>query len=73
MALGSITHSIDMNQRHIQVAYTGGSNSSSGVTLTAPENGYIAPPGYYMLFLLREVNGRKVPSIARIIKVGENN
>jgi chitodextrinase len=38
-----------------------------GVRLTAPANGGIAPPGYYMLFLL---NDRGVPSVARWVKLG---
>jgi hypothetical protein len=37
-----------------------------GLTLTAPPNGNIAPPGYYMLFV---VNSAGVPSVAAFVKL----
>jgi uncharacterized membrane protein len=36
------------------------------LTLTAPPNGNIAPPGYYLLFL---VNGAGVPSVASFVQL----
>ena len=36
------------------------------MTVTAPANGNVCPPGHYMLFLL---NQKKVPSIAAIIQI----
>jgi hypothetical protein len=36
------------------------------LTITAPANGNVAPPGYYMLFIL---NSNGVPSIAPIMQV----
>jgi hypothetical protein len=36
------------------------------LTITGPPNGNIAPPGYYMLFLLSNTG---VPSIARFVQV----
>ena len=41
--------------------------TATGVTLTAPPNGNIAPPGYYMLFV---VDTTGVPSVAAFVKVG---
>jgi hypothetical protein len=32
----------------------------------APSSGNIAPPGYYMVFI---VNGTDVPSVAKIVKI----
>ena len=56
MRPGSVTHSFNMEQRLIglcgpapQPACTPGAGTLS---LTTPPNGNIAPPGYYMLFLL---------------------
>ena len=39
---------------------------ATGLTVTAPGSGNIAPPGYYMVFI---VNGTDVPSVAKIVKV----
>jgi hypothetical protein len=66
---GSSTHAFDMEQRLIglcgpspQPACTG----SGTLALTTPPNGNIAPPGYYMLFLL---DGAGVPSVARFLEL----
>jgi len=52
-----------MDQRMVGLAFTAGSGS---LTVTAPPNGNIAPPGYYMLFL---INSSGVPSVAKSIQV----
>ncbi len=61
--LPSVTHSFDQNQRINFLAFQRGANK---VTVTAPANGNVCPPGHYMLFLL---NQKKVPSIAAIIQI----
>lgn len=61
--LPSVTHSFDQNQRINFLQFKAGANR---VTITAPENGNVCPPGHYMLFLL---NRRKVPSVAHIIQI----
>jgi hypothetical protein len=67
---GSATHAFDMEQRLIglcgpspQPACTG----SGTLNLTAPPNGNIAPPGFYMLFLL---DSSGVPSKAQFVELG---
>jgi len=40
--------------------------TAGGLTVTAPANGYQAPPGYYMLFI---VNASGVPSIAPFVQL----
>jgi len=62
--LGSATHGINMDQRLLPLAFTPGSGSLS---VQAPGNGNLAPPGYYMLFIL-DTNG--VPSVAATIRIG---
>jgi hypothetical protein len=57
------THSFSMDQRMVGMSFTAGSGS---LTITAPPNGNIAPPGYYMLFL---VNSEGVPSVSRSVLV----
>jgi hypothetical protein len=58
---GSSTHAFDMDQRLVGMSFTAG---SSALTVTAPPNSNVAPPGYYMLFIL---NGSGVPSIASFV------
>ena len=61
---GAPTHAFDMDQRLVGMSFTKGSGT---LTVTAPPNGNIAPPGYYMLFLL---NSSGVPSVAKFTKLG---
>jgi cytochrome oxidase Cu insertion factor (SCO1/SenC/PrrC family) len=55
---GAVTHFFDQNERYLPLSFT---QTSGGLTVTAPLNANLAPPGYYMLFV---VNGAGVPSIA---------
>jgi len=68
MALGSMTHSIDMNQRSVQLDKQATFKVPGGFTqtVTAPPNTSVAPPGFYMLFAL---DNRRVPSEAVIVKL----
>ncbi|HEX7060006.1 MAG TPA: galactose oxidase-like domain-containing protein, partial [Solirubrobacterales bacterium] len=63
VAPGATTHANDMNQRLVPLSFT---ERTGAVDLLAPANGWIAPPGYYMLFL---VNDAGVPSIARWVRL----
>jgi hypothetical protein len=56
----AITHSIDSNQRLVDVPIA--SNAGRTYSLTVPDNANIAPPGWYMLFV---TDTRGVPSKAR--------
>jgi len=60
---GTVTHAFGMDQREVELSFTAQSGS---LTVTAPPNGNIAPPGYYMLFLL---NSSGVPSLATFVQV----
>jgi galactose oxidase len=70
LAPGSMTHAIDMNQRCV-VLFDGEADGNE-VTVTGPEDAFVAPPGDYMLFVLRTTDreGVLVPSPARWIRVG---
>ena len=61
---GGVTHFFDQNTRYIPLSFT---QASGGLTVTAPVDGRLAPPGYYMLFL---VNSSGVPSMAPMLQVG---
>jgi hypothetical protein len=60
---GAQTHAFDMDQRMIGLSFTSGAGV---LNVTAPPNGNIAPPGYYMLFLL---NSAGVPSVASFVQL----
>src|SRR4051794_10285160 len=64
--LGAVTHSDNMEQRYVPLAFTPGTTS---LTATAPSNANVAPPGFYMLFVV-DANG--VPSVASMVSVQGN-
>ena len=61
--LGSVTHAFDMNTMAISLEFTRGDGALS---VSAPGNPNIAPPGHYMLFVL---NRNGVPSEGRVVRV----
>ncbi|HJU47413.1 MAG TPA: LamG-like jellyroll fold domain-containing protein, partial [Gaiellaceae bacterium] len=61
--LPSVTHAFDQNQRFQFLSFTAGSGK---ITVQAPANPNLAPPGDYMLFIL---NGNNVPSVASMIRI----
>ncbi|HKV64738.1 MAG TPA: galactose oxidase-like domain-containing protein [Candidatus Acidoferrum sp.] len=63
MRPGAPTHAFDMEQRMVAMNFTAGSGV---LNVTAPPNGNIAPPGYYMLFIL---NSSGVPSVAQFVQL----
>lgn len=62
--IGSVTHSVNSDQRRIPL--TSVTNSGSEYTATLPSDSGILIPGHYYLFVL---NAAGVPSIARTIQV----
>ena len=59
----SVTHTNSMSQGFQSLSFT---TTSTGLNVTMPANANLAPPGYYMLFIL---NGSGVPSVASIIQI----
>src|SRR5262249_58569952 len=47
MRPAAVTHANDMDQRSLELRATA---APGGLSLTAPADGTVAPPGYYMLF-----------------------
>lgn len=76
VAPAATTHGNDMNQRLVPlrakvrkvVRRKGRKRGYNGLEVTMPPSAGVAPPGYYMLFVL---NGRDVPSIARWVRLGD--
>ncbi|MEE9295781.1 MAG: IPTL-CTERM sorting domain-containing protein [Phycisphaerae bacterium] len=66
--LASVTHSVNMDQRHVRLDFVQSPGSPGILLADAPSNPALAPPGYYMLFLL---NADGVPSTAKMIRLSE--
>ncbi|MEM7306735.1 MAG: galactose oxidase early set domain-containing protein [Planctomycetota bacterium] len=69
LALGSMTHSVDMNQRYVQLELASVSGPLAGsytASLVGPAGPSVAPPGHYLLFVL---DGERIPSEARVVLV----
>jgi hypothetical protein len=61
--LTSVTHTTNFNQRFVPLTFT---QATGGLNVTTPANVNVAPPGYYMLFIL-DANG--VPSVAPFLQL----
>lgn len=55
----AMTHHTDAGQRYVRLRIA--STAAGSVTVDTPADGRVAPPGFYMLFV---VNGAGVPSVA---------
>jgi hypothetical protein len=64
--LPATTHTTDADMRAVELSFTG---SGGALTVTAPPNAAVAPPGYYYLFLLSDDGPGPTPSNARIVRV----
>ena len=60
---GAVTHAFDMEQRLVGLTFT---YSNDQLYVKAPANGNIAPPGYYMVFIL---DSKGVPSKAAFVRL----
>ncbi len=64
IAVSSVTHSFDSNQRRMKLAFQ---RNANGITLTLPNSPNLAPPGYYLLSV---VNDTGVPSTGMMVSIG---
>lgn len=60
---GAVTHFFDQNERYLPLSFT---QTTGGLNVTAPSDLNLAPPGFYMLFI---VNSSGVPSVAPFLQV----
>jgi hypothetical protein len=68
---GASTHAFNHDNRYVPLAIPPERpQDGHRVTLLAPPDANVAPPGNYLLFVLRDEGGRKVPSVARWVSVG---
>ncbi len=64
--LGAMTHANNWGQRFLWANFT--TDTANGkLIVDAPANANLAPPGYYMLFLL---NAQGVPSVGAFVRIG---
>jgi plastocyanin len=61
---GAVTHGFNMSQRLIECVIA--SRTASSLDVEAPPDGTVAPPGYYLLFV---VTAGRIPSQARWIRI----
>jgi hypothetical protein len=59
---GAVTHGFDEDQRFLNLAFT---REAGRIVVSAPQNANLAPPGYYMLFVL----AGEVPSRATFVRL----
>ena len=64
MRASAVTHGFNQNQRYVSCVITG--RTATEVRATAPPDGNIAPPGWYLLFL---VDTDRVPSTGAWIRL----
>ncbi|MBZ5504448.1 MAG: carboxypeptidase regulatory-like domain-containing protein [Acidobacteriia bacterium] len=62
----SVTHTNNMSQGFLSLRFT---QTSTGLNVVLPASANLAPPGYYMLFIL---NGTGVPSVGHIIQISSS-
>lgn len=62
MRAGAVTHSFNMDQRLVGLSFTPGSGA---ITITAPANAKLAPPGWYLLFIVDS----GVPSVGSFVQI----
>ncbi len=60
----STTHNFDQEQRYVPLSFTA---QATNLDVSAPAGSSMAPPGYYMMFLVDNVG---VPSIAHFVQLG---
>lgn len=66
MRVASVTHSVDFEQRRVPLRFT---RNGGALNAVAPPNSNVAPPGFYMLFLIDDDG---VPSVAEMVHVTSN-
>jgi hypothetical protein len=69
MRPGSITHQANFDQRFVRLAFT--ATSSTRLTAMAPATANHAPPGDYLLFVVKTHSGTtdSIPSVARWVQI----
>lgn len=67
IGVGSVTHHFDYGQRYVELMWRQSQCGSGNIEILPPVKSTLAPPGYYMLFLVDD--GFGLPSTGRFVKV----
>jgi galactose oxidase-like protein len=71
MRLPSPQHVNDSDARTLRLRFT---RAHSGrLQVQAPPDGFVAPPGYYYLFINKSTDKGTVPSVARLVRLGNRS
>jgi len=63
LRLGSVTHGVDRDQRFLELAFV---QVGRTLSVSAPANGNLAPPGHYSLFVF---DAAGVPSVGALVRL----
>ena len=63
LRISAATHGINMDQRFLKLSFSQG---AGGLNVVAPANANLAPPGYYVMYIL---NSSGVPSVGSVIRI----
>jgi len=63
--LSSVTHSFNQQQRLNTLTFS--ASGSTSLSVTAPASANLAPPGYYLLFIVKNDG---TPSVGLIVRIG---
>jgi hypothetical protein len=69
---GSVTHHYDWDQRYVGLSFSTSASGPRTLTVKAPASESLAPPGWYMLFVVTDgaqTGGIRVPSQAIFVKL----
>lgn len=66
LGVGSVTHHFDYGQRYVELMVRETQCDSGNLEILPPVKSTLAPPGYYMLFL---IDGFGLPSTGRLVKL----
>lgn len=64
LRLAAVTHNFDQNQRYVPLTST--MAAENALAVDAPADTNLAPPGYYILFVVSQDG---VPSIAKYVRL----
>lgn len=68
----AVTHAFNMEQRMIKLNFAVDTATINTLAVTAPPNGDVAPPGYYLLFILNSTSSTTstgTPSVAKFVQI----
>jgi hypothetical protein len=68
--LPSPQHGIDSDTRTVILRFK---RTAAGLKVEAPPDGAIAPPGYYYLFINSQTRRGTIPSMARVVHLGDRS